>query len=180
MSDNTTKETIEQALSGKDTPVEIDWSQYGDVEDLDPQEGLRSKRGRKPTGEVREHISSEFVASAEDMALLESDSSLHNASLPEHRIQQEKSDHRFLVYLFSQGKSVKEVFCALGGKWDTAEGGPLPTKQHGGRYSYAHLTQIRRQPWFQAQVVEIMKQEGLSSVSASFEVEFENSLQTII
>jgi len=173
------KEALEDALGGKESSV--DWTQYGSVEDFDPTEGIRSKRGRKPSGKVREHANSEFVETAEDEAILESiGQPLHNLSLPEHRIQQEKSDHRFLVYLFAQGKGVKDVFLQLGGKWDDVNGRPLPTKQHGGKYSYAHITQIRRQPWFQSQVLEIMKSEGMCIVEATFKNEFENSVQVVI
>lgn len=187
---SSTKETLADALSGREivTPVEkmevpeVDWSQYGDVEDLDPEVGIRSRRGIKPSHQSRRRASSEFVPMKEDEEILNSmgANGLHNAALPEHRIQQEKTDHRFLQYLFAQGKGVKEVFLQMGGKWDDSTGKPLPTKLHGGKYSYAHLTQIRRQPWFQKAVLELMKSEGVDAVTASFQNEFQNSLETVI
>ena len=143
--------------------ADIDWESFGSVTDLDPANGFKKVTGRKPKGtrEVNLH------------------SPLHQAPKPEMVIQEEKSDHRFLVYLFAQGKGVKEVFLQLGGKWSD-DGKPLPTKLHGGKYSYAHLTQIRRQEWFQRQVVEVMAAEGEDLVKATFANEFENSVQTII
>jgi len=174
-----TKTAIAEALGGKDT---LDWGKFGDVEDLEPVEGFRTKRGVKVSDPTREKISSEFEVNETDQCILESmaDNGLHNAALPEHRIQQEKTDHRFLVYLFAQGKGVKDVFLAMGGKWDDIKGRPCNTKEHGGKYSYGHLTQIRRQPWFQKQVIEIMASEGMDVVAATFANEFENSVATII
>ena len=172
------RKAISEGLSGKD---EINWSQFGDVSDLVPGAGVVSKRGRKPgkESEVRVRGNSEFEKSEVDELIMD-EVGLHGASLPEHRIQHEKTDHTFLVFLFAQGKSVKDVFLTMGGKWDDVNGRALPVKEHGGKYSYAHLTQIRRQPWFQKKVVQVMTEQGVDVVAASFAVEFQGSLETLV
>lgn len=142
------------------------------------------KRGRKVTKPSRTRIPTEFTESLEDEIIRQDTEDkglvpMHNSRNPEHRIMSEKPEHRLICLLYAQGYSTKEIFQHFGGSWDDELGRPLPVKQYGGRYSYAWLTQIRRQPWFEQKLLTYLEEQGRDRISAQLEAEFEPSLQVV-
>lgn len=93
------------------------------------------------------------------------------------RIQKENTRHRVLVFLFSQGGTVRDVFEQLGGKWDELNKKPISGT---GEYSYQQLLNIRKQGWFQAEVIKVMSEAGNSLVEAKLALEMMASLQTLV
>ena len=102
---------------------------------------------------------------------------LHNAPPPNFHIQKETPEHRFLLYLFAQGNSTKEVFLQLGGEYDPITNLP---KSGTGRYSYHWLCQIRRQAWFRDQLTAFLHETGKDLVQAKLQTEVIPSLEVVI
>lgn len=93
------------------------------------------------------------------------------------RLQKESVRHRVLVYLFAQGGTARNVFEQLGGKWDDANNKPISGT---GEYSYQHLLNIRKQPWFQAELLKVIEESGSPLLEAKLQLEQMASLETII
>lgn len=72
----------------------------------------------------------------------------------------EKPEHRLIVYLKASGKSNKEIAEATG-------------------YSYNHVCQIVRQPWFREAFVRLAHEQGTDAVSTFLQGEVLESLQTL-
>ncbi len=139
-----------------------------------------SKRGRPVTKPDRERISAEFDEGLDGQNFRNAQSSgelLHNATPPSHVIQQEKSEHRFLVFLFAQGKSAKTIFLELGGEWDEELGRPVAGT---GQWSYSRLIQIRKQTWFQKALISYLEECGRDVITARLEAECGASIDTVV
>jgi hypothetical protein len=93
------------------------------------------------------------------------------------RLQKESSRHRVLVYLFAQGGTARNVFEQLGGQWDEATKSPISGT---GEYSYQQLLNIRRQPWFQNELLEVIAENGSPLIEARLKLEQMASLETLI
>lgn len=91
----------------------------------------------------------------------------HGETDPQIHIQKEKPEHRLIIMMFAQGLSAKEVFLQLGGEWCNEKNNTGPVPQTG-QYTYPHITQIRKQPWAQKEIVRIMQQNGSDKISARF------------
>lgn len=102
---------------------------------------------------------------------------LHGATRPPYIIQQERPEHRFLVFLYAQGMSTKDIFIQLGGEWDSSLNLPISGT---GQYSYQHLHTIRRQAWFQTKLVQYMEECGKDIIRAKFESELMPSIEKVI
>lgn len=102
---------------------------------------------------------------------------LHGVKPPPVIIQQERPEHRFLIFLYSQGMSTKDVYIQMGGEWDSARNAPVSGT---GQYSYQHLHTIRRQAWFQTKLVEYMEECGKDLIRAKLESELMPSIDTVI
>lgn len=102
---------------------------------------------------------------------------LHNAASPQFHIKKESTEHRFLIYLFAQGHSTKEVFLQLGGQWDNELGRPIPGT---GQFSYAWLTQIRKQAWFRERLTNFLHDAGKDVIAAKIETEVVPSIEVVI
>jgi hypothetical protein len=146
-----------------------------DYRDFMPE---RRKAGRLPLGDVARPNRQAFELQAEDTEILDSlgDAGLHNGSLPQLRVTKESPEHRFLVYLFAQGKGLKDVFVDCGGEWDTTLGKPVSGT---GKWSYPYLCQLRRQPWFQAHIIRVLEEAGKDRLTAVLETEIMPSLDVI-
>ena len=149
------------------------------------KEGLSEKyvmgrRGRLSDGPTAAPNRQAFVETEQNMApqrlAQELGESLHNQKKPNLEIISEKPEHRFIAYLRAQGKSVMEIFMHFGGKVD-AQRKPMSGT---GEYSYVWLTQICRQPWFQARVVSIMQDAGLNIVQKTLEMEVLPSIHKLV
>lgn len=105
------------------------------------------------------------------------DRDLHGAKPPNFVIGQESPEHRFLLYLFAQGNSSKEVFVALGGEIDPETKHPIPGT---GRYSYHWVCQIRRQAWFREQLTQFLHETGKDLVQAKLQTEVIPSLDVVL
>ena len=93
------------------------------------------------------------------------------------RIEKENSRHRVLVYLFAQGGSAKNVFQQLGGEWNEETNSAVSGT---GEYSYQHLLNIRRQPWFQNELLAVIAENGSPLIEARLKLEMMSSLETLI
>lgn len=93
------------------------------------------------------------------------------------RLQKESVRHRTLVYLFAQGGTVRNVFEQLGGEWDEENKKP---KSGTGEYSYQQLLNIRRQPWFQNELLAVIAESGSPLIEARLKLEQMASLETLI
>jgi hypothetical protein len=111
-------------------------------------------------------------------AMHENKQCLHNSPRPPVLLKTEQPEHRFLVFLYAQGLSTKEIFLQLGGAWDSNTN--LPVSGTGARYSYAHLCSIRRQAWFQTNLVKYMDECGKDAIRAKFEMELKPSIEKVI
>lgn len=167
MSESSTKEALEEALTGKYESIAL--TRCGA-----PVEG---KRGRKVTKPNRIRGSHEFTPEPGDKFLLDNaiDIPLHGARPPEIRVMQEKPEHRLVVMMVAQGMSLKEVFLQLGGVWK--DGQPVSGT---GKYGYQYLCQLRRQPWFQANVVKYIEDQGKDRIAAVLEAEAQPALEELI
>ena len=95
----------------------------------------------------------------------------------EVRLQKESSRHRVLVYLFAQGGTARNVFESLGGQWDEERKCPISGT---GEYSYQQLLNIRRQPWFQNELLAVIAENGSPLIEARLKLEQMASLETLI
>ena len=93
------------------------------------------------------------------------------------RLDKENPRHRVLVYLFAQGGTAKNVFLDLGGKWDEDNNCAISGT---GEYSYQHLLNIRRQPWFQNELLQVIAENGSPLVEARLKLEMMSSIETLI
>jgi len=105
------------------------------------------------------------------------DKDLHGAKPPNFVIGHETPEHRFLLYLFAQGNSSKEVFVALGGQIDPVSKLPVPGT---GKYSYHWVCQIRRQAWFREQLTQFLHETGKDLVQAKLQTEVIPSLDVVL
>jgi hypothetical protein len=136
------------------------------------------KVGRPRKGQEKQHgLDTGFYEAAE---------ALTNAGLRplagaqergEIRLQKESSRHRALIYLFAQGGTARNVFEQLGGRWDTENNRPISGT---GEYSYQQLLNIRRQPWFQNELLEVIAENGSPLIEARLKLEQMASLETLI
>jgi len=135
-------------------------------------------RGRPKKGQEKEH--------GLDVGFYEANSALEAAGLRplagaeergNVRLQKESSRHRVLVYLFAQGGTVRNVFEQLGGKWDEEKKCPVSGT---GEYSYQQLINIRRQPWFQNELLSVIAENGSPLIEARLKLEQMASLETLI
>lgn len=102
---------------------------------------------------------------------------LHGCTKPPVEIKQERPEHRFLIFLYAQGMSTKDVFTQLGGQWDSERNLPISGT---GQYSYQHLHTIRRQAWFQQQLVAYMEECGKDVIRARLESELMPSIEKVV
>jgi len=102
---------------------------------------------------------------------------LHGATRPPYILQQERPEHRFLVFLYAQGMGTKDIFIQLGGEWDKTRNAPVSGT---GQYSYQHLHTIRRQAWFQTKLVQYMEECGKDVIRSKFEAELMPSIEKVI
>lgn len=100
----------------------------------------------------------------------------HGERGPNIAILKETPEHRFLLYLFAQGNSTLDVFEQLGGQVDPVTRLPIPGT---GKFSYAWLTQIRRQSWFREQLVNFLHETGKDLVRAKLQTELLPSLEVV-
>lgn len=132
---------------------------------------LPGRKGRLPDGEEARPNDQEFKETEENQRpnriLNELGQGLHNAKAPNLEILTEKPEHRFIAYLRAQGMSTVELFRHFGGE-TTERGQPISGT---GEYSYSWLSQITRQPWFQARVLSIMETAGLDAVQQTLKAE---------
>lgn len=160
---------LKEALSG----IEVDILTRRLLDKAD-----KSKRGVKASGGAR--ANNAYTPSVADAVIYDDMKErgvapLEGGNLPEFRIVNEKPEHRFLVYLFAQGLNIREVFEQLGGKYDEANRPISGT----GQWSYAYLTQIRRQPWFESRLLTLMQEQGVDKVQAKLELELFPSLEVV-
>lgn len=102
---------------------------------------------------------------------------LHGATRPPIILQNERPEHRFLVFLYAQGMSTKDIFTQLGGVWDSSRNLPVSGT---GQYSYQHLHNIRRQAWFQKNLIAYMDECGKDLIKAKLEAELMPSIDRVI
>jgi len=93
------------------------------------------------------------------------------------RLKNESIRHRVLLYLFAQGGTVRHVFEQLGGEWDEAAKRPISGT---GEYSYQQLINIRKQPWFQNELLAVIQENGSPLVEAKLQLEAMASLETLV
>lgn len=145
-----------------------------------PVDEVSEKKARRyPLNPDRVKAKSEFNSDRHEAAFAEQEVNgmlLHNEARPSVIIDKEKPEHRFLIFLFAQGMSVKDVFCQLGGEWDKELSRPVSGT---GQYSYQHLITIRRQSWFQSKLIQYMEELGKSAVQARLELEVMPSIERI-
>lgn len=98
-------------------------------------------------------------------------------SPPAFNIKKESPEHRFLLYLFAQGNSSRDVFVQLGGQLDPVTKLPVPGT---GKYSYHWVCQIRRQAWFRQQLTQFLHETGKDLVQAKLQTEVIPSLEAVI
>jgi hypothetical protein len=136
------------------------------------------QRGRPRKGQEKQH--------GLDAGFYEAADALINAGLRplagaqergEVRLQKESSRHRVLVYLFAQGGTARNVFEQLGGQWDQENNKPISGT---GEYSYQQLLNIRRQSWFQNELLAVIAENGSPLIEARLKLEQMASLETLI
>jgi hypothetical protein len=141
--------------------------------DYEPRSAGRPKKGE----EVQHGLDAQFYQSQDALA----DAGLRPLAEGKERgavrIQKENSRHRVLVYLFAQGGTAKNVFLDLGGRWDDEKNCAISGT---GEYSYQHLLNIRRQPWFQDELLSVIAESGSPLVEAKLKLEMMSSLETLI
>ncbi len=93
------------------------------------------------------------------------------------RLKKESTRHRVLVYLFAQGGTARNVFEQLGGQWDETLKAPISGT---GEYSYQQLLNIRRQAWFQNEILAVIAENGSPLIEARLKLEQMASLETLI
>jgi len=142
---------------------------------------VKNKRGPGSADPNRVKQSQEFNPERDEHAFTEAEENgnlLHNASRPQVVIQKERPEHRFLVFLYAQGMSTKDIYIQLGGEWDSKRN--LPISGTSAQYSYQHLHNIRRQAWFQTKLIEYMEECGKDVIRAKFEAELMPSIEKVI
>jgi hypothetical protein len=141
---------------------------------------IKGRKGRLPDGEEARPNGQAFEESEENQrpkrVLQELGQDLHNAKAPNLEIISEKPEHRFIAYLRAQGMSVMEIFKQFGGQTNEK----CQPVSGTGEYSYAWLTQICRQPWFQARVIAIMEAAGMDVVQQTLKAECLDSVHTLV
>jgi len=156
---------------------EIEWDEPTPLSDVltgyEPRGRGRPKKGE----EVNHGVDAQFYE-VRDQMLQEGIRPLANADERKGiKIDKENSRHRVLVYLFAQGGSAKNVFQQLGGRWDDEKNSAVSGT---GEYSYQHLLNIRRQPWFQNELLEVIAENGSPLIEARLKLEMMASLETLI
>lgn len=162
MSEASALTDVLQRVHGKESALRDKYAEYLPVDEV-------KTRGRKkriqPEGDP-------FQEAAD------SGKTLHGATRPPYIIQQERPEHRFLIFLYAQGMSTKDIYLQLGGEWDSSRN--LPISGTSAQYSYQHLHTIRRQAWFQTKLVEYMEQCGKDVIRARFEAELMPSIEKVV
>jgi hypothetical protein len=134
-------------------------------------------RGRPKKGEEKQHtFDAEFhvvQAQLAEEGLTPLDGQGERGNV---RLQKESVRHRVLVYIFAQGGTVRNVFEQLGGVWGE-DNKPVSGT---GEYSYQHLLNIRRQPWFQAELLKVIQENGSPLIEAKLQLEQMASIETLI
>ncbi len=175
--------TLHEALQDVDDETRLR-ERYAEFLPVDSDEvacGKTPKKARRyALNEDRVKTKAEFDPNRDEAAFGELEAEgklLHGATRPPVTIQQERPEHRFLVFLFAQGLSTKDIFIQLGGEWNASANAPISGT---GQYSYQHLHTIRRQAWFQKRLVEYMEECGKDVVRAKLEAECMPSLDRVI
>lgn len=88
----------------------------------------------------------------------------------------ENTNHRVVAMLWAQGGTAKTVFSDLGGEFDKA-GDPIPGT---GLYSLDYIRQLRRLPWFQELILEIIDNKGGDAVANRLQLEVASSIETLV
>jgi hypothetical protein len=141
-----------------------------------PENTSPKKRGRPSEGKGFGAPSNTFNPEEHNNDVLNG-LDLHNPATPQFHILREKPEHRFLIYLFAQGNSTKDIFLQLGGEWDAELNKPIPGT---GQYTYPWLTQIRKQAWFREQLTNFLHAAGKDLIAAKLETEVSPSLEVVI
>lgn len=142
-------------------------------------EGLISERGRgRPKkGEEKTHEFDEQHVTAQDLLREAGCIPLSNTDPRGNvRIDKESTRHRVLLYLFAQGGTVRSVYESLGGQFDEDRKPVSGT----GEYTYSYLCQIRKQPWFQQNLLELLDHEKGDMIAARLKLEAMASVETLI
>jgi hypothetical protein len=167
------------------TSEETDWPEPGSLAEALVDFTPRG-RGRPTKGNEVDHgVDPAWVEtrSANQMPVSENNTGLTIRPLagqPEAggvRLQKENVRHRVLVYLFAQGGTARNVFEQLGGQWDNEKGCAISGT---GEYSYQQLLNIRRQAWFQNEILAVIAESGSPLIEAKLKLEQMASLETLI
>jgi hypothetical protein len=175
-------DVLEHAHGGSDKDLREKYAEYLPNKEYHPKAKNRTGRHGPGTADPnRPKQPSEYNPERDAAAFDQMDADgtgLHNNRRPPYIIQSERPEHRFLVFLYAQGLSTKEIYLQLGGQWDSERN--LPISSPDARYSYQHLHTIRRQAWFQTKLVEYMEKCGEDVVRAKLKAELMPSIDKVI
>jgi len=101
---------------------------------------------------------------------------LFNAQDPSVPILKESPEHRMLAYMRARGMSRKEIFTQLGGTYDL-DRKPISGS---GKFSYAHIGNILKQPWFRSQVIKLQHEAGMDMVEVAIRAEMPSAVEIIV
>lgn len=172
MSETSSLNDVLQRAHGKESALREQFAEYLPV---------KPKKGPGSADPNRVKTRQEYNPERDEQAFVDAEADgklLHNAARPSVTIQKERPEHRFLVFLYAQGMSTKDIYLQLGGEWDSTRNLPLPGTA--AQYSYQHLHNIRRQAWFQTKLIEYMEQCGKDVIRAKFEAELMPSIEKVI
>jgi hypothetical protein len=167
--------------SDADAHLRERYAEFVPCEAARPEGSVPAKKARRyQLNPDRVRTKGEFDPARDEQAFVDAEADgnlLHGARRPPVTLQQERPEHRFLVFLYAQGISTKDIFIQLGGEWDASRNAPISGT---GQYSYQHLHTIRRQAWFQSKLVQYMEECGKDVVKAKFEMELMPSIDKVI
>lgn len=86
---------------------------------------------------------------------------LYNDPPPNATIDSERPEHRIILYLKCQGLGNREIAERT-------------------NYSYGHVCQVIRQPWFRAKFIQVLKETQGDSVESYLRAEALNTLETLV
>jgi hypothetical protein len=176
MSETSSLTEVLQAAHGQDADPDVDSLRARYAEYLP----VPRKRGPGSADPNRTKADNEYQPDLHEAEFEEAEAAgglLHNSSRPPVILQRERPEHRFLVFLYAQGMSTKDIYIQLGGEWDPVNNAPISGS---GQYSYQHLHTIRRQAWFQTQLIKYMEECGKDVIRAKFEAELMPSIDKVI